>query len=564
MCGIAGLIRFNGLTPADHYRAARLRTMLRHRGPDDDGVAFTHVAALVQTRLALVDPAAYPLPLQSLNERYTLLFNGEIYNHAALRRELTHVTDFRTRTDSEVVLAALLHWGHSALSRLEGMFALFLWDNAENAGFGAVDPLSVKPFLYHASESQFAFSSEAGPLLETDILPFRPREEAIGEYLNAPYFSGARDLPFSNLQRLLPGHCLELADGRVITSRYRARPMATAPLLTALGEAVGSHAEADAPVGLFLSGGVDSSLLAALAPRPMPAFTIQYPNRPEHFANSLIVTSDDVPFASRVAERYSHPHHLVSPPNFAEALERTVRTNDLIAAWEQEVSQNVLAEAASSHVKAVLVGDAADETHYGYSFLLHPERLTSPRALLDYFGHLPARLPAAHFVDKYLAFTHEQGHNWHTPDAQRMAITCLIRQLWLTRLLHNGDIHLMAHGVEGRVPFAHPSVLACGDSVSLADALAGGVEKHHLRAAAATILPAEIAWRPKSALTKNLAARAIIHTLFRRYWASHGTLIAPYVHADEIEKLGPPVDDRDAGLRFRLLALLAWFARFST
>lgn len=564
MCGIAGLIRYSGLTPADHYRAARLRSLLHHRGPDGDGLAFTHVAALVQTRLALVDPASYTLPLQSINGRYTLLFNGEIYNHGALRQELAPFTDFQTRTDSEVVLAALLRWGHAALSRLEGMFSLFLWDNEEHTGFAAVDPLSVKPFLYHASESQFAFSSEAGPLIETDILPFRPGEEAICEYLTAPYFSGARELPFTNLRRLLPGHCLELHNGRVTTAIYSLPRPEAPPLLTALGRAVSSHVRADSPVGLFLSGGVDSSLLAALAPEPLPAFTIRYPHRAEHYRNALIVTSDDLPFARRVAEMFAHPHHIVSPSNFGEALERTLRTNDLIAAWEQEVSQNVLAHAASAHVKAVLVGDAADETHYGYSFLLHPQRLTSPRQLLDYFGHLPVRLPAAHFVDKYLAFTHSQGHNWHSPDDQRLAITCLIRNFWLTRLLHNGDIHLMAHGVEGRVPFAHPEVLACGEQVPLSAALLHGIEKHHLRSAASSVLPPDIAWRPKSALTKNLAARGIIHTLFRKYWASHGALIEPYVHANEVAALGPPVDDREAGLRFRLLALLVWFARFSS
>lgn len=564
MCGIAGLIRHDGLTVADRQRASRLCTLLRHRGPDTDGVAFTPVAALVQTRLALVDPAPYPLPLQSADGRYTLLFNGEIYNHSSLRRELAHSIAFRTCTDSEVVLAALLHWGHSALTHLEGMFSLFLWDNETHTGFAAVDPLSVKPFLYHASEDLFAFSSEAGPLIEARVLPFRPRDEAISEYLSAPFFSSARQLPFANLERLLPGLALEIDCGRVTTFAYPQRAFAAPSLLGALREAVATHAVADAPVGLFLSGGVDSSLLAALAPEPLPAFTIQYPNKAEHFADSLIVTSDDVPFARQVAERFAHPLRIIAPADFAAALLRTLRTNDLIAAWEQEVSQNVLAEAAARHVKAVLVGDAADETHYGYSFLLHPERLASPASLLDYFGHLPTRLPAAHFVDKYIAFTREQGHNWRTPDEQRLAITCLIRHLWLIRLLHNGDIHLMAHGVEGRVPFAHPEVLASGDQVSLADALAGGIEKHHLRTAAASLLPPEIAWRPKSALTKNLAARDIIHNLFREYWASHGALIEPYVRADEIVPLGPPADDRAAGLRFRLLALLVWFARFSS
>jgi asparagine synthase (glutamine-hydrolysing) len=563
MCGIAGLIRFDGLTPADYARAARLKTLLRHRGPDGSGIASDAHAVLIQTRLALIAPEPHPLPLQSSDGRFTLVYNGEVYNHQELRTELAESYEFRTRSDTEVVLAALIHWGPTALSRFEGMFALFLWDRDQHAGLVAVDPLSVKPLLYHSTESHFAFCSEAGPLIATGVVPFRPHEEAIAEYLTAPYFSGSHLLPFSNLQRLLPGHYLQLANGRVNTSRYRVNLEPPPALLPALKAAVAAQLVADAGVGLFLSGGVDSSLLAALVPKPLPAFTIDYDHGPEHFVDSLIVKSDDVPFARKVATRYRHPLHLVNSPNFEAALMRTLQTNDLIAAWEQEVSQNLLAEAAAPIVKAVLVGDVADETHFGYSFLLHPERLTSPQHLLDYFGHLPTRLGPAHFVEKYRAFTRAEGHSWHTSHDQRLAISCLIRHFWLTRLLHNGDIHLMAHSVEGRVPYAHPAVLAYGDEVFPSDALKNGIEKYHLRRAAAERLPAEIAWRPKSALTKHMDARQTIHRLFRQAWLRHGALIEPYVVPDAIDNLKPPTSDRESGLRFRLLALLTWFARFA-
>jgi asparagine synthase (glutamine-hydrolysing) len=564
MCGIAGLIRYSGLTRADHSRAARLRALLHHRGPDGAGIAITFNAAVVQTRLALVALEPHPLPLQSACGRYTLAYNGELYNHGALRRELQKTHKFLTETDTEVVLAALLRWGPAALARFEGMFAFFLWDGLESTGLAAVDPLSVKPLLYHSSETQFAFCSEAAPLFESGLLPFRPHDEAIAEYLAAPYFSSSHLLPFANLQRLLPGHFLELAHGRATVVPYNHSASAPPALLPALRHAVASHAAAAAPVGLFLSGGVDSSLLAALAPRPLPAFTIQYPNHPDQFRGSLIVNSDDVPFARQAAALFHLPHTIVRPVDFATALERTCWTNDLIAAWEQEVSQNLLAEAAAKQkIKAVLVGDAADETHYGYSFLLHPERLASPSLLLEHFGSLPTRVPQAHFVEKYLAFTHSHGHSWRSPDDQRMALTCLIRHFWLTRLLHNGDLHLMAHGVEGRVPFAHPAVLAYAAQVPLAKALKDGIEKHHLRLEAATVLPPEFAWRPKSALTKHLGAARTIHTLFRKAWSRHGALLEPYVYADRIEALPVPGSDRETGLRFRLFALLTWFARFA-
>lgn len=563
MCGIAGLIRYQGLTPADRSRAARLQSLLRHRGPDQDGLAFFPDAAIVQTRLALVQPEPYPVPLQSPDGRYTLAYNGEVYNHAALRRELRQHYEFRTATDTEVVLAALIQWGPAALSRFEGMFALFLWDCVQHRALAAVDPLSVKPLLYHASESQFLFCSEAAPLLESDLLPFRPHEESIGEYLVAPYFSSSHQLPFANIRRLLPGHYLELTREYLATTAYRFSASSPSALLPALRHAVAAQSTADAPVGLFLSGGVDSSLLAALTPTPLPAFTIDYDLRPEHFEDSLIVRSDDLPFARQVAARHHLPHHVVKTDDFEAALDRTLRTNDLIAAWEQEVSQNLLAAAAAQLVKAVLVGDAADETHFGYSFLLHPERISSPAPLIEYFGCLPARIGPAHFVTKYRAFAEAEGYNWRTPADQRLAITCLIRHFWLTRLLHNGDIHLMAHSVEGRVPFADPAVLACAAQVTVAAGLENGIEKSHLRRAAAEVLPYEIAWRPKSALTKNLNARRAIYRLFQKLWKRNGESISSYVSADHLANLPYPSTDRETGLCFRAAALLAWFARFA-
>ena len=122
----------------------------------------------------------------------------------------------------------------------------------------------------------------------------------------------------------------------------------------------------------------------------------------------------------------------------------------------------------------------------------------------------------------------------------------------------------MAHSVEGRVPFADPTVLALAATIPPETALANGIEKHYLRSVAAAVLPPEIAWRPKSALTKNLSGRAIIHRLFLEAWAKHGDWLAPYVEADFVASLGPPPDDRQTGLQFRLLATLTWFARWGS
>lgn len=539
MCGIAGVIGPVG----DKGRGERLAAHLRHRGPDGAGILVTKGAVLVQTRLALVDPRPHPLPFS--DGRYTLLFNGEIYNHRELRRELAGYA-FTTETDTEAAFAALRQWGSAALSRFEGMFALFLWDEATGEYLAAVDPLGVKPFVYHERPGLLAFCSEAGPLLEAGVVPFRPSEEGVAEHLTAPYFALC---PFANLKRLPGGHYLTAQGVRPYRSSVR-----NEDLLGALRRSV----RASTPAGLFLSGGVDSSLLAALADPPLPAFTIDYGSM--DYSDSLIVKSDDVPFAKQAAEATGHPLTLVSPADYEAALRRTLWANDQIAAWEQEVSQNLLAEVARPRCKAVLVGDAADETHYGYGFLLDPARIVSPRPLLDFFGHLPLRRmdAAAHFTEKYRAEAEAAGHSWETPGGQLRAVSYLIRQRWLARLLHNGDVQLMAHSVEGRVPFADPTVLALADAAAPEEALG----KRLLRTAAAEVLPEALAWRPKSALTKNLAGRETVHRLFREAWTERGDLLAPYVDADFVESMGAPRDDRETGLQFRLLATLTWFTRW--
>jgi asparagine synthase (glutamine-hydrolysing) len=557
MCGIAGIIRFAGLTQQDRHCATRLSKLLAHRGPDASGIHASPTCTLVQTRLALTGPNI-ELPLTQ--GRHTLVYNGEIY---------------RFTNDTEAVLHALIADGPRALPNLNGMFALFLWDAREQRGFAAVDPLSIKPFFYAATPERFAFASEAGALIESGAVPFKPNPEAIAESLTAPYFSGAHDLPFANIQRLLPGHSLELTRDGITTHRYfdfthsrdAARPYPE-DLPDTLHAAITHSLRSDAPVGTFLSGGVDSSLIAAIAQKP--AWTISYENEDRaDYAASLIVKSPDRPYAERVAARHGLDHRIVhvTPTCYEAALQRTLHANDLICAWEQEVSQQLLAEAAAPHVKAVLVGDAADETHFGYSFLLNPQRIATPHHILEFFGAVPLRRefldnPIEHFGSKYQAFAKDRGYSWASQTDQRLAMSCLIYHLWLTRLLHNGDIHLMHHSLEGRVPFGDARLLALAQTIPQELGYRDGIEKWHLRKGAERFLDAEIAWRPKSALTKNLHAHAIVHRHFQAAWKRSGDFLTPYVDADRIHQLG--ATERDTGLYFRLLSVLTWFERFSS
>jgi asparagine synthase (glutamine-hydrolysing) len=560
-----------------------MQGLLAHRGPDGAGLYHDGTCALAQTRLAMIGPASLELPVTSPDARHIIVYNGEVYNFQELRAEL----GITACTDMEVVLAAWMRWGWHALTRLNGMFAFFIWDSAARRGFAACDPLGIKPFFYHHAQELLAFASEAGALVESGAVRFVPNDEAIAEALVAPYFSSVTALPLSGIERLAPGHWLEFREGHVSVERYyrfeHARAAASNPesfvddVAVAVEQAAIAALRADASVGVFLSGGVDSSLLAALAERhsatPLAAWTIAYAG--EHgvdYSQSLIVRSPDLPFAARVAARHGLDHSIVEVDDdlYDSALVRTLRANDLICAWEQEVSQQLLAQAASARVKAVLVGDAADETHFGYSFLLQPGRADSPQRILEFFGIAPLRPsflddPSAYFTCKYRKFAEDRGYRWTEWREQRLAMSCLIFHLWLTRLLHNGDIHLMAHAVEGRVPFSDIRLLALAQALPQELGCRDGIEKWHLRRAAERVLEPAVAWRPKSALTKNLRAHAAIHRHFVHAWRESGAFLEPYVDCDAVQTLadaGPPCGEVEMGICFRLLAVMSWFERF--
>jgi asparagine synthase (glutamine-hydrolysing) len=583
MCGLAGLIRYDGGAPLHTDRVIAMRDRLRHRGPDGHGLWHDQCAVLGHTRLALIDAANGAQPMCSADGRYILVYNGEIYNHEALRAELSNAWRFHSRSDSEVVLAAYATWGETCLDRFNGMFAFFIWDTERRQGFAARDRLGIKPFVYVEQADEFIFASEAKALLPAMRTRPRANMQAVTEYLVAPFFSGVAEPMFAGMKYLPPGHALRVsAEGTHVWPWFAdaGSPVASASWLETaahlrmrLTQAVQRTLLADVPVGLFLSGGLDSTVIGALATKAgatPEGFTIAFAGHEGYdYAASLIVDSDDQPFAELASSQLRLPRMDVMPSreDFSESLRQVASQNDALPAWEQELAQHHLAQAAGSRVKAVLVGDAADETHFGYQFFLDPHATRDPLHVLQRLTGDPylrpgllAR-PLEHFGGVYRALAAAAGHEWKTAGDRLRATQWLVRHRWLQRLLHNGDIHCMAHGVEARVPFGDTALLDLAASIAPEDALRHGVEKAMLREASRGLVPESIRRRRKSALPKDQGTGEMIRRHTWQALLDHGDPIAAVMDVPRLRRrcANPaPFDEHERAVMFRACALSHW------
>ncbi len=293
MCGIAGIVRLDGASVSADTIGV-LTDLIAHRGPDDAGVHVDGHVGLGHRRLSIVDlsPAGHQ-PMASGDGSLWIVFNGEIYNHEALRAELIGLGHaFRSTTDTEVILAAYRQWGEACVHRFEGMWAFAIWEQARRRLFCSRDRLGIKPFYYALTPAGFAFASEIKSVLAAGLVPIRANPEALRLQLVYRARASNETTCFEGVMQLPPAHNAVLADGRLVRSRYwnaedalAARGSGSrdyaAGFRDHIEQAVRSHLRSDVPVGACLSGGLDSGTLVALAARrmdtPLRTFSVTYP-----------------------------------------------------------------------------------------------------------------------------------------------------------------------------------------------------------------------------------------------------------------------------------------------
>lgn len=371
MCGIAGLFHPLGATVPDRARLLRMNDALAHRGPDGSGEHLEPGLGLAHRRLAIVDLAGGAQPMATEDGRIRIVFNGEIYNHAALRRELEAAGHrFRTRSDTEAILLGWREWGVDCLARLDGMFAFALWDGGRGELLLARDRLGEKPLDYAwLPDGSIAFASEPAALLTLPDLPRGLDPAAVDAYLALGYVPDPATI-HAAIRRLPPAHCMVLRRGRAggVPRRYWALPTmaglppADAPdeLADRLDAAVRARLMADVPLGAFLSGGVDSAGVAALAARaavgPLATFTIGFEG-----------DGDERPQAAEIAARYGTDHHAeAGSMDYLAKLDEQAKLFGEPFGDHSSVPTLAVARLARRHVTVALTGDGGDEVFAGY------------------------------------------------------------------------------------------------------------------------------------------------------------------------------------------------------
>jgi asparagine synthase (glutamine-hydrolysing) len=387
MCGIAGHVG-----PTARELLPAMLGLLKHRGPDDSGIHAADDVGLGMTRLAIIDLATGRQPMSDESSRYWIVFNGEIYNFRQLRTELAaRGRRFRTQSDTEVILHAYAVYGEACVERLAGMFAFALWDAAERRLFLARDRLGKKPLYYWQRERLFLFASEPKALLCHPAVGRAVDWSALHHYLAFGYTPAARSI-FDEIRKLPPAHTATFADGRLSERCYWRLPTAAAPggarvtqeesaaaIRRGLREAVRLRLESDVPLGVFLSGGVDSSAIVAsmreVTTGRIATFSVGFGRSAPSY--------DELPYARLVAQRFATDHHEeILEPDVQALVPEIVRGFDEPFADSSAIPTYVVAQATARHVKVALSGIGGDETFAGY-----------PRYLGLRVSALHARLP---------------------------------------------------------------------------------------------------------------------------------------------------------------------------
>ena len=625
MCGIAGFVT---TTPASGSVAqlGRMTDEIRHRGPDDFGYYHDDWAHLGHRRLSIIDVAGGHQPLTNETRTLWLTYNGEIFNHADVRPSLEQAGHrYTTRSDTETILHAYEQHGPDCLQLFRGMFAFAIWDSERRRLFCARDRLGIKPLYYYWDGRLFAFASEIKALLEHSEISPALEEELLPEVLAFGYVSEERTL-FRNIRKLMPGHHLTLdlnepAPELKIESYWDVPEAAEhldphdwiAETRRRLEETVRMRLMSDVPLGMFLSGGVDSSAIAAIIKRstdgPVKTFAVGYQE----------ARFSELSYAAQVARAIGTEHHevVVGMDDFFTALPRLIWHEDEPITWPSSVSLYFVSKLAADQVKVVLTGEGSDELFGGYERyrwnllnqrgaaayrnvpgavrrFLRSQTANSPllaaslrRKLRHTFVGRDDNVESLFLDNFYCAFSREEQNRllsspspavygnylryWNARRGSSSLAQMLYadQKTYLVELLMKQDQMSMACSIESRVPFLDHKFVEFSTRIPDRLKIRGGTQKYILKKAVEDLLPANIIYRKKMGFPTPIRRWLLDPKAEPLYAAlrSRDGLLASYLDMREVDAL---VERHRSGFEdatdrvWRLLNLQLWGDLFLT
>ena len=529
MCGIAGMV---GMVYNEDILQKMENTMER-RGPDSKGIAKMGACVLLHSRLAIIDleGGKQPMELCCAKECYTIVYNGELYNTDEVRKELIGLGhSFRSHSDTEVVLHAYAQWKEECVHRFNGIFGFGVWEQKRRRLFLARDRIGVKPLFYTLQRQGILFASEIKTILAHPEIKPQIDETGVSQLI----LLGPGRIPgsgvFRNVQELEPGWCGFFEDGKFYPKQYwklRDREHHESFEETAhqvrylVTDAIKRQMVSDVPLGTFLSGGLDSSLISAVCAKelgkPLDTFSVDYENNAEFFVPGKFQPESDNRYIEIMRDYLGSEHHwtVLTPENLSDTLEEATIARDLPGMGDVDFSLLAFCKEIRKEVKMALSGECADEIFGGYPWYRDPQ----VRAM-DGFPWAQNTALRASFLspgvrlgfvpEDFVRVQYEQTLAQSdilpgtSPEERRMKEMVNLNMRWFMQtLLDRKDRMSMYCGLEVRVPFCDYRIAEYLYGVPWEYKDYRGREKGLLRCAMEGALPEEVLYRKKSPYPKT-------------------------------------------------------------
>jgi len=536
MCAIAGTISMT--TSEDTYR--RMLKSMERRGPDASGIWQQEDITLLHSRLAIIDPEGgkQPMELSFGGESYVLVYNGELYNTKEVRRELEHSGHtFTGHSDTEVVIHAYAQWGGDCVNKFNGIFAFGVWENNRKRLFLARDRIGVKPLFYMRHHKGLIFASEMKTILCHPAVKAQLDPRGASELLLLGPGRTSGFGVFHGMCELEPGCCAYYEDNKFQIKRYwilidREHTENFDDTVVHVRElvldAIHRQMVSDVPIGTFLSGGLDSSLISAVCANRMRlggetlhTFSVDYVDHEKYFRPGKFQPDSDTCYIVKMQQHLKSNHHwtVLSSENLVGALEDATIARDLPGMADVDFSLLAFCKQIRTHVKVALSGECADEIFGGYPWYRDPEirsldgfpwsQNASERAALV-CGAVKEKInPMEYIRDRYRdTCAGSDILPGTSPTERRMKEMVNLNFSWFMQtLLDRKDRMSMYHGLEVRVPFCDYRIAEYLYGVPWEYKDYQGKEKGLLRIALADLLPREVLWRKKSPYPKTFDPR---------------------------------------------------------